>query len=109
MTAKKVWGVIIIIVGIFLFFSGAKKYYEADFYGNEIKSMGKFLSETGGSQFFDSKRYQKLVESEKANGVVGSLFGIAMAIGGTLLLRVKKKKHTPHNYNFDNDFRKIDD
>lgn len=90
MTPKRVWGVIIILVGIFLIFSGATKSYEADFFGNEIMSMERQISKYGGSVLSDSKKYQKIVEQEKFNGAIGVLLGILMAIGGTLLLRDEK-------------------
>ncbi|MBC8438261.1 MAG: hypothetical protein H8D87_01050 [Deltaproteobacteria bacterium] len=108
MTPKKVWAVIIIVIGIYMIYIGATKCYEADFYGNEIKHMDKQLAQFGGSQFFDSKRYQNLLENEKNNGVIGLLLGVAVAIGGTLLLREKKKKYTPESYAFDTNTNKID-
>jgi hypothetical protein len=103
MAPKKVWAVIIIVLGILGFFGGVKTYYEADFYGNEIRDMGKQISGAGYDRFFDSKRYQTLVENEKAKGVIASLLGIAMAIGGTILLYNTKKKHVPRNRRLDLD------
>ena len=38
------------------------------------------------------KAYKKIAENEQSRGVTNSLFGIAMAIIGTLMLRDKKKK-----------------
>jgi hypothetical protein len=105
MTPKKIWGVIIIILGIFLFFNGASKCYEAEFYGNEIQSMGRLLSKSGSDKFFNTNRYQKLIEQEKTNGVIGALIGIAMAVGETLLLREKKKGFSR---NFKDGFDKKD-
>lgn len=104
MTPKKTWGVIIIILGIFLFLNGASKCYEAEFYGNEIQSMGHLLSKSGGDKFFNTNRYQKLIEQEKTNGVIGALIGIAMAVGGTLLLREKKG----FSRNFEDEFDRKD-
>lgn len=94
MTPKKIWGVIIIVVGIFMIFNGATKSYEAEFFGNEIMSMERQISNYGGSNFSNSRKYQKLIEQEKNNGLAGVLLGISMAIGGTLLLRDKRNTIT---------------
>jgi hypothetical protein len=103
MAPKKVWAVIIIVLGILGFFGGVKTYYEADFYGNEIGDMGNQIAGVGYDQFFDSKQYQSLVENEKVKGIIASLLGIAMAIGGTMLLKDTKRKHVPRNRSLDLD------
>jgi hypothetical protein len=106
MTFKKVWSVILIVLGLLFFFNNVTRYYEADFYGNEMRDMEKLISRFGGNKSFDSRQYQRLLENEKAKGVIGSLLGIAIAIGGTILLNEKKKKHVPRNrsLDLDNDF-----
>jgi hypothetical protein len=103
MAPKKVWAVIIIVLGILGFFGGVKTYYEAGFYTKQIRDMGKQISRAGYGQFFDSRRYQSLVANEKAKGLIASFLGIAMAIGGTMLLNDTKKKHVPRNRNLDLD------
>lgn len=102
MTPKKVWGVIIIVVGIFMFFNGATKCSEADFYGNEIQTMGRQISKYGGVKSFNSKHYEKIIEQEKTNGVIGAILGLAFAVGGTFLLFEKKYKYSERTKsNFD--------
>ena len=91
MTAKKIWGVIIIVLGIFMVYNGASKIYEAEFVGNEFKSMGFMLSQYGGDKYFNVNYYLNILEQQKIGGVIGILIGIAMSIGGTLLLREKRK------------------
>jgi hypothetical protein len=103
MTPKKVWAVIIIVLGILFFFGGLKTYYDAGFYTKEIRDMGKQISIAGYGRFFDSKRYQTLAENEKAKGIIASLVGIAMTIGGTMLLEEKEKKHFLRNRSLDLD------
>lgn len=92
MTLKKVWGVIIIVVGIFMVFNGATKIYEADFYGNEIKVMEQQFSKYGNTNLLDTGRYLKIMKQEKENGTYGILLGIALSIGGTLLISKKEEE-----------------
>jgi drug/metabolite transporter (DMT)-like permease len=92
MTAKKVWAIIIIVVGVVFFVGGIKAYNEAELYGTESKYIEKEIAKTGQDQIFDLKRYEKLGETEQFKGIMGALLGIFMAIGGTMLLPPKKKK-----------------
>lgn len=103
MTPKKVWSVIIIVLGIVFFLYGVKTYNETSFVGNEIRDMGQQLSRAGYGQLLDSKRYERLIENEKVKGVLLSVLGIAMAIGGTMMLSEKKKKYVPRNRSLDLD------
>ena len=103
MTAKRVWAVIIIVLGVGLFLNGLETYFFAGFVGNEIEYMGQQASKAGFGQFYDSKRDQRLVQTSKAGAVLSSLLGIAMAVGGTMLLNEKKKKYVPRNRSIDLD------
>ncbi|MEJ2689671.1 MAG: hypothetical protein P8130_06930 [Deltaproteobacteria bacterium] len=102
MTTRKVWGVIIIVFGIFLFFTSASKAYEADLDYKEIRSVAKSFSQAGGLQFYDSVRHQKLLVNEKNNGVVGAFLGIAMAVGGIRLFRERRNVGILSRKNYDN-------
>ena len=90
MTAKNVWGVIMIVLGIFMIINGATKCHEADFCGNEIQLLDRQLSKYVGDEIFNAKRYVEIFKQEKTYGIIGAFMGIAMAIGGTYLLRGKK-------------------
>jgi hypothetical protein len=103
MTAKKVWSVIIIVVGVGLFLNGLDSYFLAGFVGNEIKYMERQAAKAGFGRIYDFKRDQNLLETSKAGAVLQSLLGITMAIGGTMMLSEKKKKYVPRNRTLDLD------
>ena len=80
-TMKRVFAVIIIVLGIIVFLNGLETYFVADFLGNEMKYKAK------------SGYAREDVHSSKAVAIIGSLLGIGMAIGGTRLLNQEKRKH----------------
>ena len=94
MTAKKLWAIILIVVGVVFFLGGIKAYHEAHIYRNELKYIDNQFSRAGLGRLDDSGRYERLLHNEKVKGIIGSLLGIAMAIGGTMLLPQKKRKNT---------------
>jgi hypothetical protein len=91
MTPKKVWGVITILIGIYLIYNGISVCYMVDIVGPEIQSMGLIASKYGGAEFLNANYYLNILEQQKIGGVIGMLIGIAMTILGTLLLREKRK------------------
>lgn len=93
MTPKKIWGVIIIAVGIFMIFNGASKYHAAVFAQDEIRITERQIQKYSGllaTEAFDVTRYKELCRREKIYGIIGILIGLTMAGGGTLMLRDKK-------------------
>lgn len=48
------------------------------------------LSQYSGDKFFNMNYYLNIIEQQKIVGIIGMLKGIAMAIGGTLLLQEKR-------------------
>ena len=84
-TMKRVFAVIIIVLGIIVFLNGLETYFVADFLGNEMKYTGKQIPKSGHSR--------AEARSSKAVAIIGSLLGIGMAIGGTRLLNQEKRKH----------------
>ena len=63
MTPKKVWAIIIIVVGIYMIYIGATKCYEADFLGHEIRHIDKQLAQFGGSKFFGYIRLSQIAST----------------------------------------------
>ena len=93
MTPKKVWGVIIIVLGILCFLNAAMICAEFESNTKTFKMLDQQLSIFDGKNTHTaSNTYKKIAENEQSRGVTNSLFGIAMAIIGTLMLRGKKKK-----------------
>ena len=103
MAAKKVWAVIIIVVGVGFFLNGLDTYFVAGFVGNEIKYTERQAAKAGFGRVYDFKRDQRLLETSKVGAVLQSLLGIAMAIGGTMMLNEKKRKYVPRNRSLDLD------
>lgn len=101
MTAKKVWAVIIIVVGVGLFLNGLDSYFLAGFVGNEIQYMERQVTKAGFGRIYDFKRDQRLLETSKVGALLQSLLGITMGIGGTMLLTETKKKYVPRNRSID--------
>lgn len=93
MTPKKVWGVIIIVLGILIFLSNVSSFNMSDSLLNDIQY---YSSKYGNNKSFDSNHYLKEIEQKKTSSSIGMLLGIAMAIGGTLLLKVKKASIPKH-------------
>jgi hypothetical protein len=111
MTAKKVWAVIIIVVGVGFFLNGLQSFFFAGFLGSEIQYMETQASRAGFGGIYDFKRDQRLVQTSRVGAALGSLLGITMAIGGTMWLNEQKKKHVPRNrsrsLDLDKDFPSI--
>jgi hypothetical protein len=88
--AKKVWGIILIVLGVIFFLSGIVGFYETSFYGNEIEIMNRMIKRHGGkigNQFLNSERYEEVVQMTKVINIIMSLLGIAGAVSGTLMLK----------------------
>ena len=98
MSAKQVWGVIIIVLGIIVVINCVSTIYTADFYGNEIRTTGLLIEKHGGKKFFNTNHYMQLVAQEKQIAVIGIIVGILMAVVGTLMLK-KKSDYKETKYN----------
>ncbi len=88
--AKKVWGIILVVLGVIFFLSGIVGYYEASFYGNEIEIMNQMINKYGGkiiNQFLSAERYEEVIQRTKAIYIIMALLGIAGAVCGTLMLK----------------------
>lgn len=85
MTARNVWGVIIIVVGVLMILGSAKDY-------SDLNSTRQGLSMMVGGKFYYNARIKEVFRKEERKEIVGVLFGVAMAIGGTMLIKEKNKK-----------------
>ena len=89
MTPKKVWGLIIIVLGILCFLNGARMFAEVE----QIKLIEQQLSIFSGKNTHAASNItQKITKNVQSKGVANVLIGIAMAIFGTLMLSDNKKK-----------------
>ena len=106
MNPKKVWSIILIVLGVLFILGGINGCYEASFYGNEIESSGKLIQKYGGklgSELFDVEYYRGVILKEKIKCVLFLLLGVAGAIGGTLMLK-KSDSYIPIDENVEDDF-----
>lgn len=91
MTPKKVWGVIVIVVGIYLVFTGFTNYQEADYFLQEIKHMERQFTAPGSQITLLDERTSNHFAEIKIGGIVAIILGILLSIGGTLLLSNRKR------------------
>jgi hypothetical protein len=90
MSPKKVWGVILIVLGVLGVLGGTNNYHELEVAGDVLVAaeqsfsgnFGQYVSGTFGG--FDP---HGLIEREKWSSIVGVLVGILLSIIGTLMLR----------------------
>ena len=90
MSPKKVWSIILIILGVLFILSGANGYQETSFYGAEIETMDRMMKKYGGkvgNEILDVDQYQGMIHKEKFKYILAALFGIISAITGTLMLK----------------------
>lgn len=91
MTPKKVWGIILIILGLLAIFKGASDIQQVEDFNTTMKFLGV-------GQVFSGKEFPVLnFEKVKSDAMLGSFFGIGMAIIGTLMLKdttPKKQERT---------------
>jgi hypothetical protein len=90
MSPKKVWGVILIVLGVLGVLGGANNYHELEVAGGLLiaadqtlsRNFGQYASGTLGG--FDA---HGLIAREKWSSIGGVVVGILLAIIGTMMLR----------------------
>ena len=90
MSPKKVWSIILIVLGVLFILSGINGYHETSFYGDEIESMGRMMKKYGGkvgNEFLNVDQYQGMIRKEKFKYILILLLGVAGAIVGTVMLK----------------------
>ncbi len=103
MNPKKVWGIVLILLGVLFVLDGISGYHDTSFYGNEIESMGRMIKKYGGkvgNELYNADQYQDIIRKEKIKYIFILLLGVAGAIGGTLML---KDSYTPKTIEYDED------
>ena len=106
MEPKKVWGVVLIVLGVFFVLGGIHRYSVANFYEKEISSLDKamqsmdkeYLKTFGNSNanlfsaFYDKNENEKLFKNAKISCIFSVLLGIACSVFGTFLLKKTNTK-----------------
>jgi len=94
MSSKKVWGMVLIIVGVVAVIGGISRYNDTASYGNEILSIKSAVAgetdklEVGKVTGMD---YQGRIQREKFIAVSTLLFGFSLAVLGTYLIKYETK------------------
>ena len=105
MNPKKVWAIVLVVLGVLFILAGINGCYEASFYGNEVESSGKLINKYGGKigrEFFNVEYYRGVILKEKIKCIFILLLGVAGAIGGTLMLK-KSDSYIPIDENVEDD------
>jgi ABC-type phosphate/phosphonate transport system permease subunit len=95
MTPKKVWGVILIVLGVLSIIGGFQNFYVADFAEKEIISINDQFSKISPKfslKNFDNTDYARKFKETRLNALFGILFGILLSIIGTCMLKERKVK-----------------
>ena len=90
MNPKKVWSIILIVLGVLFILGGINNYHDASLFGKEIESMDKMVKKYGGkvaTELYNADQYRGLAQREKFKSVLLILLGIAGAISGTWMLK----------------------
>lgn len=94
MTAKKMWGCILIVLGVLAIVSGVDAYFSMNLLDNAMNSLPFKYS---GIQSFDTLLYQSQKQYAEASryarvmSVIRVLAGIALSVWGTMLMREEDK------------------
>ena len=105
MAAKKVWGIVLIVLGVLAVLSGLGEISDVQ---SIDQLLGNFVREVGGS---NAKIYQKTMQEAQFTGIVRALIGVGLAIWGTWMLNDSEPKNAgdPIELNFQQGLSDSDD
>ncbi len=95
MNPKRVWGIILIVVGVIAVIGGGGSYYQTTVFGNEILSMTETtfrLAARFGLGNLDTTDYRGLIVREQVLSIVTAVMGILFCIAGTLMIQDKEPR-----------------
>jgi len=111
MSAKQIWGIILIGLSLTLILSGAYHYHELTsvdaMLQASLDSLGKMKTWIWSPR--EAKVYAAVVRNEKIISVVGFLLGICMAVIGTMMLKDQNRRHYRVTVNFNLGTGELDD
>ena len=111
MSPKKVWGVILIVLGVLGVLGGANNYHELEVAGDVLiaaeqsfsRNFGQLASGSLGG--FDA---HGIIAREKWSSIAGVLVGIMLAIIGTLMLR-RATPQVVYYYGDDDEYEALEE
>jgi len=111
MSPKKVWGVILIVLGLLSVIGGTNNYHELEVAGYVLiaaeqsfaRDFGQHALGTVGG--FDA---HGLIEREKWSSIAGVLVGVMLAIVGTMMLR-RATPQIVYSYDYGDDEESLEE
>ena len=111
MSPKKVWGVILIVLGVLGVLGGANNYHELAVAGDVLiaaeqtvtRNFGQYAS--GTLRGFDA---HGIIAREKWSSIAGVLVGIMLAIIGTMMLR-RATPQIVYSYDYGDDEESLEE
>ncbi len=104
MSPKKVWSIILIVLGAFAVIGGAGNYHKLELVGRSTLAGDASVAETSGqfsTSAFEGSDNQGFVYREKVLSIIGLLIGISLSVIGTLMI---KETRTEPVIEFENEF-----
>jgi hypothetical protein len=87
MTAKKIWGIVLIVLGVLAVLSGLGEIRDAQ---SMDQLVGNFVRQVGGT---NAKTFQKALQEAQFAGIVRALIGVGLAIWGTWMVNDSGSKN----------------
>jgi hypothetical protein len=111
MTAKRIWGMILIGLSVAFILSGAYHYHELNsmdaILQASLDSLGKMKTWFWSPK--EAKVYAAVVRNEKIISVLGFVLGICMAVVGTMMLKDEYRRHYRVTVNINPNIDELDD
>ena len=92
MTPKKVWGVIIIVLGIMIIIGSSVSHSTNQSLVNEMISLNRIGLKLSGKNILNVKKLNEQMQRENAMDIIAFLLGISMAVLGTFMLKDDEKQ-----------------
>ena len=104
MNPKKVWSIILIVLGVFAVIGGASSYQKLEVLGNSMVVFDASVVKTPDQSTtgaFGSSQVQGSLYREKVLSIIGLLIGISLSAIGTLMIKENRAKPV---IEFENEF-----
>jgi hypothetical protein len=88
MSPKKVWSIILIVLGVFLIIGGVSNYYDLNFAQGMLPESDANLTKLYGAKAgtAGSDIWKKVIHREQVISVIKIIFGVITLLIGTLLI-----------------------
>jgi hypothetical protein len=90
MGPKKVWGIILIVLGVLAVIGGAANYRDLDLLGYSIHAFDASMAKTFGkysTSALSGVDVHGIIYREKVLSIIGLLIGISLSVIGTMMIK----------------------